>query len=169
MNPVGLKSNSQLNRTNPSCFASLYRNLQKRVVMYDGSVQDDQETPSPAIVYFDLNSFEKEVQEAKKVSQNIIIGGDWNAHHPAWNDDDVDHIGENILDFINNNMHILNSSSFRHTFEKHGDGGRISLSSIDITLCSSSLYQFCSNWRTDNEDLNVRSDHLPMWASPRIS
>ena len=45
---------------------------------------------------------------------------------------------------------------------------------IDITLCSSALIEFCSNWRTDDE-LDVYSDHLPItfnirttWSAPLI-
>ena len=35
-------------------------------------------------------------------------------------------------------------------------------SCIDITLCSSSLIGLCSNWRTDDDELDVHSDHLPI-------
>ena len=36
----------------------------------------------PAIICFDLNSFEKEIISARNISQHIVIGGDWNAHNP---------------------------------------------------------------------------------------
>ncbi|ETO01627.1 hypothetical protein RFI_35813, partial [Reticulomyxa filosa] len=85
----------------------------------------------------------------------IVIGGDWNAHHSAWFDKDIDDVGESVMDFIiNNNLQILNSSPFDHTYEKDGKK-----SSIDITLCSES--RWCNNWRTDNDELDLHSDRLP--------
>ncbi|ETO08417.1 endonuclease/reverse transcriptase, partial [Reticulomyxa filosa] len=98
----------------------------------------------------------KEIKEARKITNFIVIGGDWNAHHSAWFDKDIDDIGESLIDFIiNNNLQILNSSPFDHTYEKDGKK-----SSIDITLCSESISRWCSNWRTDNDELDVHSDYL---------
>ncbi|ETO15717.1 hypothetical protein RFI_21645, partial [Reticulomyxa filosa] len=87
--------------------------------------------------------------------------------YSAWFDKDID-IGESVIDFIINSLQTLNSSPFDHTYEKDGKK-----SSIDITLCSESISRWCSNWRTDNDELDVHSNHLPItfnikasWLSP---
>ncbi|ETO07605.1 reverse transcriptase [Reticulomyxa filosa] len=120
---------------------------------------------------FHLDEFQKEIDAASKITKHIIIGGDWNAHHPAWLDKDIDDVGETILQFIiSNNLHILNTYPYDKTFYKNG-----SSSSIDISLCSASLIQYCNNWRTDQNELDVESDHLPItfniatkWTSMHI-
>ncbi|ETO00136.1 hypothetical protein RFI_37323, partial [Reticulomyxa filosa] len=86
-----------------------------------------------------------------KITEHIVIGGDWNAHHPAWLDHNTDDVGECILDFIvPNGLHILNKMPFGYTFMK-------------------------DNVTPNDVELDVRSDHLPitfniktMWSSPRI-
>ncbi|ETO11686.1 hypothetical protein RFI_25690, partial [Reticulomyxa filosa] len=65
----------------------------------------------------------------------------------AWLDHNIDDMGECILDFIvSNGLHILNTMPFYSTFMKDN-----AISSIDITLCLSSILSFVSNWRTDVE------------------
>ncbi|ETN98992.1 hypothetical protein RFI_38495, partial [Reticulomyxa filosa] len=60
----------------------------------------------------------------------------------AWSDKNID---GSVMDFIiNNNLQIMNSSPFEHTYEKDG-----AQSSIDITLCSESISRWCNNWRTE--------------------
>ncbi|ETO35534.1 hypothetical protein RFI_01529 [Reticulomyxa filosa] len=42
------------------------------------------------------------------MTEHIIIGGDWNAHHPAWLDHNIDDVNECTLDFIvSNELNIL--------------------------------------------------------------
>ncbi|ETO33443.1 hypothetical protein RFI_03665 [Reticulomyxa filosa] len=78
----------------------------------------------PVIFCFNLDAFENEIKEARKITDFIVI----------------------VMDFIiNNNLQIMNSSPFDHTYEKDGKK-----SSIDITLCSESISR-CSNWGTDND------------------
>ncbi|ETO16419.1 hypothetical protein RFI_20919 [Reticulomyxa filosa] len=92
--------------------------------------------------YHYCSAFEQELQSAMKMTEYIIIGGDWNAHHPAWLDHNIDDVGECILDFIvSNGLHIITTLPFDSTFMKDN-----ATSSIDITLCSSSILQFVSNW-----------------------
>ncbi|ETO01899.1 hypothetical protein RFI_35540 [Reticulomyxa filosa] len=68
---------------------------------------NEETTYLPVSITSALKSFEKEVTEARKVTEHIVIGGDWNAHNPAWLDDNFDDIGEHVVDFIvNNNLHI---------------------------------------------------------------
>ena len=151
-------------------FCSFYRNLQKSKINYHPEEEQDVE-PIPAILCFNLDMFEKELIEARKITEYIIIGGDWNSHNPVWLDETIDETSEIIVDFINgNNLQVLNHASYCYTFEK--DGAR---SSIDITLCSESIASWCSNWRTDNDELDVDSDHLPItfniranWSCPNI-
>ncbi|ETO08846.1 hypothetical protein RFI_28541 [Reticulomyxa filosa] len=141
-------------------FCSFYRSLHKTNVKYKLKPEDD---VVPTLLCFNLDIFEQEVAAARKVTELIIIGGDWNAHHPAWLDENIDNIGENVLYFIvQNGLQILNSSPFNHTFEKNN--GK---SSIDISLCSHSILNLCSNWRTDNDELDLDSDHLPITFSIR--
>ncbi|ETO08966.1 reverse transcriptase, partial [Reticulomyxa filosa] len=145
---------------------SFYRNIQKQSVIYEGEEEEAKKSEQ-----FNLQAFEEELKEAQKITEHIIIGGDWNAHNPAWLDNNIDHIGEIVLDFIvSNNLHILNSLPFDTTFLKEGGS-----SSIDISLCSHSLLPLCSNWRTDDYHLDVDSDHLPItfnilapWSQSRI-
>ena len=158
MNRVGLKYHVQIKR-NQFCFAVSIEicNLSSRKWRHFTTT-------------FNL-TFEQELQSARQITDLIVIGGDWNAHHSAWLDQNTDEIGEDILDFIVlNDLHILNQMPFDCTFLKEE-----SSSSIDITLCCSSIYQFCNDWRTDDVELDVHSDHLPItfninttWSSPRI-
>ncbi|ETN97410.1 hypothetical protein RFI_40119, partial [Reticulomyxa filosa] len=108
---------------------------------------------------FNFQAFEQELQSATKMTEYIVIGGDWNAHHPAWLDQNIDDVGECILDFITSNgLHIINTLPFDCTFMK-----------------DNAILPLISNWRTDDVELDVQSDHLPItfnikttWSSPRI-
>ncbi|ETO10625.1 hypothetical protein RFI_26752 [Reticulomyxa filosa] len=98
-------------------------------------------------------------QYAMKITEYIVIGeiGMHIILH-GWIMDEC------ILDFIvSNGLHIINILPDNAT------------SSIDITLCLSYILPLISNWRTDDVELGVRSDHLPItlnikttWPSPRI-
>ncbi|ETO10771.1 hypothetical protein RFI_26606 [Reticulomyxa filosa] len=58
----------------------------------------------------------KKLHHAMKISEHIIIGGDWNAHHPAWLDHNTDDVGDCILDFIvSNGLNIINTLPFNCT------------------------------------------------------
>ncbi|ETO35100.1 hypothetical protein RFI_01974 [Reticulomyxa filosa] len=122
-------------------FCIFYRNLQKTFVRYDRSSQEEDQI-IPAIVCFDLNLFEKELAAAMKITKHIVIGCDWDANS-AWLDENIDEIGEYIVYFINNNLNILNSNPFNHTF----DDKRLSLSSIDTTLCLHWLILITVKWQ----------------------
>ncbi|ETO36919.1 hypothetical protein RFI_00141 [Reticulomyxa filosa] len=109
------------------------------------------------VLHCDLDEFEKEVKDARKISELIVIGGDWNSHHTAWLDKTIDEINYEFPPLC-------------HTFKKDGRE-----SSIDITLCSESIASRCGNWRTDSDELDVQSDHLPTtfniranWSNPEI-
>lgn len=137
-------------------FCSFYRNIKKVEISYEVKTQEDYKASN--IMSFRLDEFEKEVKTAHSISEHIIICGDWNAHNPAWLDKNTDEIGHIVLEFIfKNNLHILNNLPFDTTFYKDG-----AESSVDISLCSSSLIEHCNDWRTDNDELDVHSDHLPI-------
>ncbi|ETO08756.1 hypothetical protein RFI_28632 [Reticulomyxa filosa] len=160
----------------PLLFCSIYRNIQKYVVIADEEEEEEEKGKEGNQLPFNANAFylcefKKELSAAKKISDHIIIGGDWNAHHPAWLDENVDEMGEAVLEFIiSNNLHILNSYPYDCTYYKYNAS-----SSIDVTLCSSSLVGLCNNWRTDEDEFDVHSDHLPItfnifaqWAPQNI-
>ncbi|ETO29246.1 hypothetical protein RFI_07876 [Reticulomyxa filosa] len=74
-------------------FSKLYRNLQCN--------------------HFNIQAFEQELQPGMKMTEYIVIEGDWNAHHPAWLDHNIDDVGECILDFIvSNRLDIINTLPF---------------------------------------------------------
>lgn len=147
---------SHPNQKQPILFCSLYRNVQNQRVVFGDEENSIKQLFSGQI--FDLEAFEQELKFALQVSQHILIGGDWNAHHPAWLDKNVDAIGEVVLDFITaNNLHILNSMPFDCTYFKDGAS-----TCIDLSLCSTSLVHLCNNWRTTDDTLDVHSDHLPI-------
>lgn len=113
--------------------------------------------------------FEQKLAAARNITEHVVIG--MHIILPGWMKE-LMKLEESILDFIlNNTLHILNSSPFDYTFEK-GCGK----SSIDSTLYSSALLSMCSNWRTDDYELKLHSDHLPItfnikadWAPSAIT
>ena len=107
----------------PLLFCSFYRNIQKHCVISEEEEKEEKEEESQTSSDFNTNSnvfnlseFKKELAAARNISEHIIIGGDWNAHHPAWLDKNVDCIGEAVFEFINsNNLYILN----KYPYELH--------------------------------------------------
>lgn len=89
---------------------------------------------------------------------NVIIGGDFNAHHPLWNGGTKNNRkGIVISDSINHSNFVdLNDGS--HTFEKIYKGV-IYKSAIDVTLCARNL-SIIAKWKRFEEF--VGSDHLPI-------
>ncbi|ETO00441.1 hypothetical protein RFI_37003, partial [Reticulomyxa filosa] len=56
----------------------------------------------------------------KKVTEFIVISGDWNANQQTWSDEKIDSVGEVVVDFIiQNGLHILHYNLFNHNLEKN--------------------------------------------------
>ena len=93
--------------------------------------------------------------------QPILVVGDFNAHHPLWDEGIIDAncSGTDLEEIItNNNYCCLNESDIPTYFSKTHN----SFSSIDLTFCSSSI--------TDSFEWNVTddsysSDHYPIIIS----
>jgi len=85
----------------------------------------------------------------------VLLMGDFNAHNCIWGSKRVDRRGEIIEDLIlKQNISILNEGS--NTYLHPGTG---SLSTIDLSLCDSSLYTDLT-WSV-SDDL-CGSDHFPV-------
>ena len=91
-------------------------------------------------------------------SGRIIIGGDVNSSHNAWNSyKKDDENGEKIVNFaIANDLEILNSGS-TPTFDTTR-GNKSFKSIVDVTLTSGSLLGHVKYWRVD-PDVIPNSDH----------
>ncbi|ETO15681.1 hypothetical protein RFI_21684 [Reticulomyxa filosa] len=140
-----------------SCWVEISCPGQKKSIIYE----EDQIVP--AIVCFDLNLFEKELKEAKKITEHIVIGGDWNAHPSAWLDENIDEVGEHVSDFIiNNNLNILNSSPhLRRRMEMMEDCHPLT------SHCIRHQYSICAAIGEQTMmpiTLNIRAS----WTSPQI-
>ena len=89
------------------------------------------------------------------INNNCIMGGDFNAHHPAWGSVTSSSRGNQIYDIINSvGLCILNSGSATHL----GRPNRPS-TAIDISLCSPNL-MWSSSWSTTEDPHG--SDHFPI-------
>ncbi|ETO25032.1 hypothetical protein RFI_12111 [Reticulomyxa filosa] len=81
-------------------------NIQKHeVISEDAKGNKEDRRPSNNKAFY-LSKFEKEFSTARKISDHIIIVDDWNAHHPAWLDKNVDEVGESILDLLSQTICI---------------------------------------------------------------
>lgn len=88
---------------------------------------------------------------------NVIIGGDINAHHYMWNNfNKIDERGSIIADIINNSkFHLLNDGNPTF-FQLHNNNYT---SAIDITLIKTNIIDKIE-WNTVHESLG--SDHFPI-------
>ncbi|KAF4532733.1 hypothetical protein B566_EDAN011925 [Ephemera danica] len=88
-------------------------------------------------------------------TNNIIMGGDLNAHHQAWGSLRSTPKGQNIVQFIeNNDLACLNSGKFTRLGSPNQSN-----SAIDITIVSANLI-LSSLW--DSHEDSMGSDHLPI-------
>lgn len=84
----------------------------------------------------------------------IIIMGDFNSHHPLWDESPINRGGIRLVNFIiENDMVILNDGS--RTLVQNPNS---SLSAVDLTIVSSAL-AINSNWKVISDCGN--SDHYP--------
>ena len=82
-----------------------------------------------------VEQFEKEIILAKNTTSQIIVGGDFNSHNPAWGDTKTGAVGFKMLDcMIPNNLMQLNQNQQEPTFVSG-----TSSSFMDLTLCCCKL------------------------------
>ena len=94
---------------------------------------------------------------------DLIILGDFNAHHPLWDSecDAADSVGERLADWLDRVDWLpMNSGEPTHASYRSGGG-----SAPDVALCSRSMARR-SCWRVGPD---LGSDHLPMLISTRTA
>lgn len=92
----------------------------------------------------------------------IMLAGDFNAHHPAWNCHNVDKNGENLLDEMEEQeMVIIN----RNTKSRLGEGGQRS-SNLDLMFCSENI-EHLMDYQQGKDTWG--SDHFPIVFTTRIN
>lgn len=85
-----------------------------------------------------------------------IVGGDFNAKHPLWGGDTVDHVGgviEEVL--ISSDCVVLNSGASTHFHVQSG-----TYSAIDLSICSADV-QLLLEWSVYGDLCS--SDHYPIF------
>ncbi|KAL7726469.1 hypothetical protein ACLKA6_001091 [Drosophila palustris] len=104
-----------------------------------------------------------------------IIGCDANAHHTVWGSTDVNKRGECLLEFlVSKNISVLNRGdepTFRNAIR-----GEV----LDLTICSSNMLAFVSNWHVSGEvsmsdhqhirfDIGITTLTCPIFNNPRTT
>lgn len=91
-----------------------------------------------------------------KNKNNVILGGDINAHHPLWEEDRrTDTLGRKIAEVITSSeLVLLNDGSYTRRDERN-----FQTYTVDITLASKNLSEEL-DWQTKDESLGT--DHLPI-------
>lgn len=110
----------------------------------------------PKISKLETSTFISQIQNAIITSptQNIIIGGDFNAHHQSWDDHTkTNHIGEKIIELIaSNNLALANKPNI-NTFNVPQRNAK---SVIDLTLHSLTVQ--IKNWNV-LQNVSQTTDH----------
>lgn len=97
-----------------------------------------------------LNELEAICSDLK--GKHLLIVGDINAKHHAWNSPVSDYKGKQFFDFCcSHNLAILNTGN-KPTFRRNN-----STSFIDVSVCSHSLTPFIVEWKVS--DFHTMSDH----------
>lgn len=95
-------------------------------------------------------------------SHKALLGGDFNAFHPAWGSDSISSRGSQIYDTINSlGLCILNNGSFTRV-----DRPNSVYSTIDLLFCSPVIIWYLS-WQTLNEPHG--SNYIPIIISANIN
>ena len=101
---------------------------------------------------------------SKYKCQALLVVGDLNARHQAWNDKSSNRAGEKLLDFISSEQLHVVSCLKQDTFLCDGGG-----SHIDLTIVSSSLVAKVENQTADSEvELFTGAPyrgHIPVWTT----
>lgn len=95
------------------------------------------------------------VQFFNSIPKHCPIGGDFNAHHPAWGSEAEDTDGRNLLEAINssNLIFLNNGEATLVTRPKQRK------SAIDITLCSQNISHLFE-WTVVQDPMGI--NHLPI-------
>ena len=97
----------------------------------------------------------------------VLIGGDFNAHHPSWGSNKICKTGENLIEtLVDYNLNIINDGT--HTYHYHRPDShnastnstpQLQSSAIDLTIVSTNL-QDKTSWSVRPDKMN--SDHHPI-------
>lgn len=138
-------------------FCSLYRDGERTQI---GSQDEDNNSNDNEQQLFDLQRFIDEFRQAKHISPNIIIGGDFNCKHWLWGAESEDPIGSQLAEFIwNHNLIVLNDKHWGPTCRNTtGNSG----SYVDITLATPGISSLMGNWICGNYYYEIGSDHEPI-------
>jgi hypothetical protein len=105
-----------------------------------------------------LNDIITQIQNTNSNSKNIIIGGDFNSHHPLWGSETESRKGKEVAELITkHDLVLLNDGSVTRL----GTNGQRN-TMIDITLVSQNL-ALSRDWHTHPG--SIGSDHLPINTS----
>ena len=148
----------QVKCPNDKCFVigSVYRNFRFGVVpTYTNNAQAHVKKSTHV---FDSICLKNEIVAIQAICPNIIICGDWNAEHNAWQANTNDNVGELLYElFTDLQLCVLNQSPYTYTF--HTQQGR---SAIDATLVSRAFQHVITSWWIDSDEYDIGSDHLPI-------
>lgn len=109
---------------------------------------------APSITVQDLDDDLSKIFNTIKHYKQIIIGGDFNAHHYAWGNEFHDRKGVAVMNMINdNNVILINDNS--KTFIPIQMNRKST--AIDLTLCSPSIL---SNLAWETLDYGIGSHHV---------
>lgn len=109
---------------------------------------------APSITKPNLIADLKNIFSALRSHKKVILGGDFNAHHQEWGNDNNDAKGQIVMNLINEfNVILLNKK------EKTYIPVQLNKTStaIDLTLCSPTIFGDCE-WKT--LDYGIGSHHL---------
>jgi len=99
-----------------------------------------------------LNKMKDLVDFCKKKNVQLILGGDFNAHHINWGSDNDNLRGEIVMDFIGTSGLFIHNQGSRPTFTRTNCS-----TIIDLTLSSQFISHKIRNWNVLNEFTG--SDH----------
>lgn len=127
----------------------------------------EEETINVIVVYrrpggIERDGIWKEIVGCVDRSENLILVGDFNAHHTAWNCDSVDRNGENMLDELeDSDMFVVNFD----TLSRIGEVGQRD-SNLDLIWCSVDLADRMG-YQTGEDSWG--SDHYPVYFDCNLS
>ncbi|XP_045460460.1 uncharacterized protein LOC123670918 [Harmonia axyridis] len=121
-------------------------NIKRQLVIASGYFPGDAISPPPEEV-------QRLIEWCRMKKKQLILGCDANAHHKVWGSTDINHRGEDLLDFLfSTNIEIVNvgnSPTFMNAIRREV---------IDLTLATPFIAEMVKNWRVSEEP--SMSDHM---------
>ncbi|XP_045464410.1 uncharacterized protein LOC123673777 [Harmonia axyridis] len=121
-------------------------NIKRQLVIASGYFPGDAISPPPEEV-------QRLIEWCRIEKKQLILGCDANAHHKVWGSTDINHRGEDLLDFLfSTNIEIVNvgnSPTFMNAIRREV---------IDLTLATPFIAGMVKNWRVSEEP--SMSDHM---------